>query len=398
MATPPPLVYSGGVTEPRTTLLATLLPEILRDSHRYRAGVEQHRPTRVNLPGSRAHRLTVLGREHCRDLVERAVGRAGFTRRHFDPVASAERLARVLSLADGLEATFARLGDEPSRRALIDVLKLRVLGPYHAPLRITPGMYRAKQAYTDRKLRVQPATFRVSDPWFSPISLYRAPVDNGTSVTLHCHSVDVVSVFLLEQYSYALGDVHVVAEPGDVVLDVGGCWADTALYFASLVGPTGKVYTFEFDPESLEVLRANLALNPELADRIEVVEKALWDRTGETIGFVQAGRMTRVVTGDAGQAGPRVETITLDDFVEEAGIRRVGFVKVDVEGVELNVLNGARRTLKTMTPRLAVSAYHHDDDLVRFPQEVASLEVGYRFYLRSASPVEEETVLFARAD
>jgi len=367
-----------------------LLPEILRDAHRYAPGIEQSRPTLV--PGRR--RVRTL-RERARDIAERLADRAGFARRHFDAGESAARLARIFALSEGLQASYDSLADDVSRRAMVDMLKLRVLGPYHAPLAITPEAYRAKQAWAERELCQRRGTFDVSDPWFSPLSLYRVAVGDEW-VSLHSHSVDIVSVYLLDQYSYVAGPNRVAVEPGNVVLDIGGCWGDTALYFASLVGPAGKVYSFEFDPENLNVMRANLALNPELAGRIEVVEKALWDRSGETLRFAQFGRMTSVMVGEDSPSQLETETITLDDFVAERGIDRLGFVKMDVEGAELNVLRGAHDSLKRFAPRLAIAAYHKDDDLVRLPEAVKSLG-DYRFFLDTFSPVEEETVLFADA-
>ena len=370
-----------------------LLAEILRDSHAYAAGIEQFRPTIVPA-GPPVRRGVRLIREHARDLVERVAARAGFSRTHFDSGEGAARLARIISLSDGLQETYDSLADEQSRRALVDLLKLRVLGPYHAPLAVAPGAYRAKQAYADSALREEAATFEVSDPWFSPLSLYHVPVQGGSSVRLHSHSVDIVSVYLLNQYRYASDETRVAVEPGDVVLDIGGCWGDTALYFADLVGPAGKVYTFEFDPENLAIMRANLALNPALASRIEIVERALWDRSGETVRFAQLGRMTSVSENGSGL---ETETITVDDFVDQAGIESLGFVKMDVEGAEPNVLRGARGALEAHAPRLAVAAYHKDDDLVCLHRQIAASRDDYRFFLGTFSPVEEETVLFARA-
>src|SRR2546421_7468082 len=101
-------------------------------------------------------------------------------------------------------------------------MKLRVLGPYHAPLPITPEMYRAKQAYADRTLRTEAATFEVSDPWFNPLSLYRVPVDGGAPVTLHGHSVDIVSVFLLDQYTYKAGGTRLGVKPAAFVFALAG--------------------------------------------------------------------------------------------------------------------------------------------------------------------------------
>lgn len=371
----------------------TLLYEVLRDTHRYVPGTGQRRAANVKSDGG--DRIPALLREGGRDALERTAARLGFTHRHYRPELAAERLKRIVELAAGLEATWQSLGDESSRRALIDVLKLRVLGPHHAPLAITPQAYRQKQDYAERHLRLQEATFAVSDPWLSPLSLYRVAAAEGHEIALHSHSVEIVSVFLLQQYAYARGSRPVEAGPGDVVLDVGGCWGGTALYFASLVGSTGKVYTFEFDPESLEVLRANLALNPALKPRVEVVELALWESSGRRLPFVQAGASTTVLPGHEAADRPEVETLTIDDFVQQTGIDGLGFVKLDVEGAELPVLRGAGRALEQFRPRLAIAAYHRDDDLARIPAALGSPHTAYQLFLESFSPLEDETVLFA---
>jgi len=379
-------------------LIPTLFQEILRDTHRYTPGRDARRPTLARRPTTKWRSALGGAREYGRDALERLAAHAGFSHGHFNPDLAAERLIRLNELSAGLEETYAQLADDASRRTMMDLLKLRVLGPHHARLAVTPQEFRSKQTYAERNLRTAAGTYEVSDPWFSPLSLYRIPLANGSSVEMHGHSVDLVSVFMLTQYLYDGGNREVVVEPGDVVLDVGGCWGDTALYFAHLVGVAGRVYTFEFDPENLAVLRTNLELNSELGARVEIVQKAVWERSGETLHFHAAGRCTRLTDGGPSEDTQRVPTVTLDEFVAQAGLERLDFVKMDVEGAELQILNGGIETLKRLRPKLAIAAYHRDDDLVRIPQALQSLDVGYRLYLKSSSPVEEETVLFATTE
>jgi FkbM family methyltransferase len=377
------------------SLIERLLAEVFDTAHQYAPGLDPAVPSMT--PIVRGWRPAASRwRERCRDLLERSAARAGFSHRHFDPVTAAARMRRVLELADGLEETYARLGDDASRRALVDVLKLRVLGPYHARLRFSPEQFRERQAWLDREFLLEQGTFAVSDPYFSPISLYEMPIDGAGSIRLHAHSVDLVAVYVNRQYEYRSGHT-VQARSGDVVFDIGGCWGDTALYFASRVGPTGKVFTFEFDPESLHILRANLALNPHLVSRIEVVERALWDRTDEVLEVAQAGRCTQVRECAPDGASLEVPTVTLDDFMVQRGLDRVDLVKMDVEGAEPRVLAGATQTLADLAPRLAIAAYHRDDDLVALPRAILEAEERYSLYLGSFSPVEDETVLFADA-
>jgi FkbM family methyltransferase len=386
---------ADGPVDARLGLVDELLAEILRDAYRYVPAVEPRRPT-LNSTAPSLRRGALRMAHRGRNVLERSLARAGLSRRHYDAALSDAALRRILELRAGFETTAALLGDAASRRAVLDVLKLRVLGPYHAPLPVTPDRFRAMQAYVDRTMMRRHGTFAVADPWFSPISLYEVPARGGSRISLHAHSVDIVSVFLLDQYSYRGEAGAVAAREGDVVLDVGGCWGDTALYFADLVGPTGRVFTFEFDPQNLEILGTNLALNPELARRIEVVDKALWDVSGETLQFALGGRTTTLFAAGR-EATFAARTVTLDDFVAGAGPDRVDFVKMDVEGAEGRVLAGARNTLERDAPALALAAYHRDDDLVQLPAALAAGGPDYRCFVRTASPLEEETVLFAAA-
>jgi hypothetical protein len=90
-----------------------------------------------------------------------------------------------------------------------------------------------------------------------------------------------------------------------------------------------------------------------------------------------------------------VSTVSIDDFVARENLPQVNFIKMDIEGAELPALQGAEETLRNFKPRLAISLYHRDTDLVDIPRYLNGLGLGYEFFLDHFTIHREETVLFA---
>jgi len=132
--------------------------------------------------------------------------------------------------------------------------------------------------------------------------------------------------------------------PGATVLDVGANLGAYTLLFATWTGPGGRVIAFEPAPQAANGLRRQLVLN-ELDDRVEVVQTAVADRIGSA-PFVSEGASgaNQLAPGAADQRAITVPTTTIDAFCEARGVRP-DVIKIDVEGAELDVLRGARRTL-----------------------------------------------------
>jgi FkbM family methyltransferase len=298
-------------------------------------------------------------------------------------------LGELLRDSPRLQLLYDLLADPADRELLTRVLAYRVLGHRKVELPLTARRLRrlTERAYSARTL-ARTAALGVND-WFADDYDLSAL---GYPVRLRAFVQTIVCTFELEQYR-CQGALPVEARPGDVVIDGGGYYGDSALYFSHLAGPEGRVLTFEFEPGSLELLEHNLGLNPELASRIEVIRAALWDRAGERVAFRTQGPGTAIVAGGAGSTG----TESIDALVERDAIGRVDFIKLDVEGCELSALRGAETTLRRFRPRLAVAAYHKPDDLVTIPEYLHGLGVGYRFRLGHFTIHLEETVLFATA-
>ncbi|MFN7138874.1 MAG: FkbM family methyltransferase [Limisphaerales bacterium] len=321
-----------------------------------------------------------------------SVQRRGFA--YFRQVNLEEILTNFHSVnvhGSGLQQLHAMLSDEHSRATLVDVMAYRILGEERMKLPLNGQRYWNAIHRIENELMVQPKT--ISVPVLDgSLNLYSLR-SSGFPICIHAHLLNILNTFLLQQYRYASHHTTVAVSPGDIVIDGGGCWGDTALYFAQLAGSHGNVYCFEFAPDNLSILKRNLEMNPLLRDRIDVIKEALWDKTGDTISFDSAGPGTTV--GETAEQSCKVTTRAIDDFVEEKRLDRVDFIKMDIEGAELKALQGAADTIRKFRPKLAISLYHKLEDFACIPEFLANINVPYQFFLDHFTIHQEETVLFA---
>jgi FkbM family methyltransferase len=141
--------------------------------------------------------------------------------------------------------------------------------------------------------------------------------------------------------------------PGMIVYDLGANIGLFSLLAARLVGDSGRVFSFEPDPEIAARLRRNVARNN--FANINVVEAGVWSATGN-LNFVAADSSSpdRGI-GKFAAAGERVNTngtptpcVSLDDFIHTAPPPDA--IKCDIEGAEVEAFRGAETILKTSRP------------------------------------------------
>jgi FkbM family methyltransferase len=146
-------------------------------------------------------------------------------------------------------------------------------------------------------------------------------------------------------------------QPGDVVWDAGAHGGVTSYFLSQMVGPAGKVFAFEPDDHTYEYLLRNIELHK--LENVVPVKKALAGKTGVAAfsmdGTVGAGIAGFVQCADK-QKVREVETISFADACSEFGIPT--FVKMDVEGVEADVIQAALPFLKEHPVRLAIETEH----------------------------------------
>jgi FkbM family methyltransferase len=192
-------------------------------------------------------------------------------------------------------------------------------------------------------------------------AVYRLAVRlrTGGSVTARLPGGEAVK--LLPEYRFVTWNpaeyeaFRAAVGPGAVALDVGANVGAYTLLLGGWVRPGGRVYAFEPAPEAFGGLSRHVDLN-QLADVVTPVRAAAAASTGTATlavdGLSGANRL------DESADGERVETVTIDDFCRHENITPT-FIKIDVEGAELDVLRGARETIRRVGGRLAIFVEMH---------------------------------------
>ncbi|WP_409523827.1 FkbM family methyltransferase [Nitrincola sp. MINF-07-Sa-05] len=153
--------------------------------------------------------------------------------------------------------------------------------------------------------------------------------------------------------------------------------------------PTGKAYLFEPIPSQVE----SLAIKYKDFSAVTVVPVAVGNAS-RNVSFSLSGKSSKIVDKVGGAEVVSVQQICIDEFCADNNIIPY-YVKMDVEGVELDVLNGMADTIIKYKPKLAVSVYHRADHLISVPNYLKKLCPEYKFYLRHYTQGYSETVLFA---
>jgi len=178
--------------------------------------------------------------------------------------------------------------------------------------------------------------------------------------------------------------------PGMTFIDVGANKGDFTLLAASRVGPQGRVLAFEPHPDNTYWLRQSIALNR--FTNITLVEAALSNSNGRENLFEGSGSGQHSLLKQAdGQRAWCVNTYRLDDYLAAEGIDQMDAIKIDVEGAEWQVLEGARGTLQRCKPVVYL-------DVHQLPRqqyaEIFALFHGLGYTIsHSSSPMEILTTL-----
>lgn len=171
----------------------------------------------------------------------------------------------------------------------------------------------------------------------------------------------------------------------EVMVDAGAFDGDSALNFIKTVnGSFEKIYAFELEKNNYDKMLLKLH---DYKDRIEFIDKGVWSHKA-CLNFGGAKYGSHIDSN----AEQTANVISIDEVVQG---QKVTFIKMDVEGSELEALNGAKNTILTQKPKLAISAYHYLSDLWNVPQKIKEFCPDYQIYLRHHAPTVWDTDCYA---
>jgi len=291
-----------------------------------------------------------------------------------------------------LDWLYGKLADEESRRWVVLLTAYRALG--HRRIRLPTNCAEFWKA-RDLALTIPQGEEEI-DPEFLGWRFHERHLEKlGYPIRMFCMPGAFYPTFVLEQYRCETETERIECEKGDMVIDGGGCYGDSALYFAHKSGPEGRVASFEFLPINVSIFQRNMALNPELAKKIRLYENPLYSEGGKDLFVVSDGPGTRVVKEASDLTARKARTLRIDDLIASGDFPRIDLIKLDIEGAELEALKGSESVLRNFKPKLAITIYHKFEDFWTIPQFLDGLNLGYRFYIRHFTIHSEETVLFA---
>jgi FkbM family methyltransferase len=179
-----------------------------------------------------------------------------------------------------------------------------------------------------------------------------------------------------------------IIQENTVLYDIGANVGYFSLLAAVLTGLQGQVYAFEPLPRNVDFLKQHIALN--CLDNIEVIEAAVSDREGQAAFALGAS----TAMGHIGEIGEiEVDLVSLDALLDRGEIKPPDTIKIDVEGAEFEVLQGARNLLSRYRPILFLDT--HQREAHKKAIQLLS-DLGYQFTILDGKTLPETKEIIAR--
>lgn len=178
-------------------------------------------------------------------------------------------------------------------------------------------------------------------------------------------------------------------EKDEVFVDAGAFDGQSSAMFVQWAGKYKKIYALEPDPQNRKKCQKTLEM---ISAEYDILPFGAWDKQ-EQLVFDTGLNGASHVNGNRSEKTEKqiiIQADKLDDLIHE----KVSFIKMDIEGSEMNALRGAEKTIRKYKPKLAVCVYHKKEDIWEIPKLILSYVPEYKLYLRHYSMSKDETVLY----
>lgn len=143
-----------------------------------------------------------------------------------------------------------------------------------------------------------------------------------------------------------------LVRPRDVVFDIGAHVGYFTVLMSQRVGPQGRVVSFEPRDINLDFLRQHVLING--CGNVKIVDACVGDHAGAAKLETRVGTGKGFVSDDGNVA---VRMVVLDELVQSGELPAPQFMKIDVEGGEMMVLEGARQIIEAHRPRMVLATH-----------------------------------------
>lgn len=167
-------------------------------------------------------------------------------------------------------------------------------------------------------------------------------------------------------------------------VDCGAFKGDTLSQFIEQFPDYKNIYCFEADKTNYNVLQKYVDSTEK--EHIICENYALWN-TETIIGMEGAGVSTRA----SEKSSNKIRTITIDKYFNDI---KVDYIKMDIEGAELNALRGGMNVIKRDRPVLAICIYHSMNDRLEIPEMLVNSLEKYEFLIRHHGYTYCDSVLY----
>jgi FkbM family methyltransferase len=163
---------------------------------------------------------------------------------------------------------------------------------------------------------------------------------------------------------------------GMTLLDVGSNVGFYTLLGARCVGISGKVVALEPDPEVVAILRRNIEIN--MAYNVQVVHGAASGSCGQArLGRARSSSYSTGLYCEDAVNWIEVPRYSMDALINELGVGAVDLVKLDVEGAELEAIEGMSKILRVNRPKVIMELHGHVDGTAILPAIDKLKSAGY---------------------